>query len=336
MKFVPTIMLFCQISEVFRDCSLHGETENHKDSPSSAVTDAYGDSRHKRSSSKWKDDLSPASSMVTESNHASELISGSKLPTGEMTMSEEMDLLVEQVKMLVGDIAFSTSTLKRLLKQSVNDPNALKTQIQNLELEIQEKRRQMRILEQRIIQSNEASVSNASLVDMQQNQKLLEESSYAKELASVVAIELKNLAGSGMQIGSVVSRKCNDAVKPDDLKIELQASKQREAALEAALAKKEFAEEEYRKKVEEAKKREASLENDLVNMWVLVAKLKKEGGAIPDSKSEESVNVGDIGSGQKINGFDVKDVLMETESLENIRSVHDTTKEEPLVSRLMV
>ncbi|GAB4849805.1 Kinesin-like protein KIN-7D, mitochondrial [Ancistrocladus abbreviatus] len=69
------------------------------------------------------------------------------------------------------------------------------------------------------------------------------------------------------------------------MKIELQASKQREAALEAALAEKEFAEEECRKKVDEAKKREASLKNDLANIWVLVAKLKKEGGAIPDSKS---------------------------------------------------
>ncbi|GAB4854400.1 hypothetical protein Ancab_022986 [Ancistrocladus abbreviatus] len=39
------------------------------------------------------------------------------------------------------------------------------------------------------------------------------------------------------------------------------ASKEREAALEAALAEKEFAEEECRKKVDEAKKREASLEN---------------------------------------------------------------------------
>ncbi|GAB4856778.1 Kinesin-like protein KIN-7K, chloroplastic [Ancistrocladus abbreviatus] len=56
-----------------------------------------------------------------------------------------------------------------------------------------------------------------------------------------------------------------------------QASKQREAALEAALAEKEFAEEECRKKVDEAKKSEASLENDLANMWVLVAKLKKRG-----------------------------------------------------------
>lgn len=41
-------------------------------------------------------------------------------------------------------------------------------QIQSLEREIQEKRRQMSVLEQRIIESGEASVANASLVDMQQ------------------------------------------------------------------------------------------------------------------------------------------------------------------------
>ncbi|XP_074284481.1 kinesin-like protein KIN-7D, mitochondrial [Silene latifolia] len=83
-------------------------------------------------------------------------------------MNDEMDLIVEQVKMLAGEIAFSTSTLKRLMDQSVNDPDASKTQIQNLEREIQEKRKQMRLLEQRIIQSGETSVANASLIDMQQ------------------------------------------------------------------------------------------------------------------------------------------------------------------------
>ena len=41
-------------------------------------------------------------------------------------------------------------------------------QIQNLEREIQEKRRQMMALEQRIIESGEASISNSSLVEMQQ------------------------------------------------------------------------------------------------------------------------------------------------------------------------
>ncbi|GAB4854214.1 hypothetical protein Ancab_022801 [Ancistrocladus abbreviatus] len=48
------------------------------------------------------------------------------------------------------------------------------------------------------------------------------------------------------------------------------ASKQREAALEVTLAEKEFPEKECRKKVDGAKKREASLENDLANMWVTI------------------------------------------------------------------
>lgn len=46
-----------------------------------------------------------------------------------MTASDEMDLLVEQVKMLTGEIAFSTSTLKRLVEQSVNDPNGSKIHV---------------------------------------------------------------------------------------------------------------------------------------------------------------------------------------------------------------
>jgi len=50
-------------------------------------------------------------------------------PQDEITISDEMDLLVEQVKMLAGEIAFSTSTLKRLVEQSVNDPDASKTQV---------------------------------------------------------------------------------------------------------------------------------------------------------------------------------------------------------------
>ncbi|XP_074338088.1 kinesin-like protein KIN-7D, mitochondrial isoform X2 [Apium graveolens] len=87
---------------------------------------------------------------------------------GGMTMSDQMDLLVEQAKMLAGEIAFSTSTLKRLKEQYANDPENLKPQIQKLEREIQEKTRQMRMFERRMAESGESSGTNASLVDMQQ------------------------------------------------------------------------------------------------------------------------------------------------------------------------
>ncbi|XP_020239431.1 kinesin-like protein KIN-7D, mitochondrial isoform X2 [Cajanus cajan] len=413
---------------------------------------------------------------------------------GGMTMSDEMDLLVEQVKMLAGDIAFSTSSLKRLMEQSVNDPESSKIQIENLEQDIEEKRKQMMVLEQRIVESGESSVANSSLVEMQQtitrlmtqcdekafeleiksadnrvlqeqldnkcsenrelqekvklleqhlatvtggtssvltdqcpsgehidelkrkiqsqeieneklkleqvhlseensglhvqNQKLSEEASYAKELASAAAVELKNLAGEVTKLSlqnaklekelmaardlansrngvvqtvNGVNRKYNDArsgrkgrissraneslgvgldefeswsLDASDLKMELQARKQREAALEAALAEKEFLEEEYRKKVEEAKNREASLENDLANMWVLVAKLKKEGGAVPESNIDiKEVDVEAHTNDPKSNDIEgsivPKEPVMDVSIPEN-----EVTNEEPLVVRL--
>ncbi|KAL2512334.1 Kinesin motor family protein [Abeliophyllum distichum] len=485
--------------DVVRDGSLLPDGEHQKDSLSSAFvpTDAYC-FNHRRSSSKWNDDISQAGSTITETTQAGELISGSscalQLPRDGMTMSDEMDLLVEQIKVLAGEIAFSTSTLKRLVEQSVNDPKSSKTQIKKLECEIQEKREQMRVLEQRIVESGEASVANASLVEMQQtvmklmaqysekgfeleiksadnrilqeqlqnkclenkelqekiisleqqlasvtvdksssspekclpdeyaddlkkkmqsleieneklklqhvqilednsgfrvqNQKLSEEASYAKELASAAAVELKNLAGevtklslqnaklekeiqaarelvrsSSMQTGNGSYRKYNDGQRPghrgrisgrpndvsgalhddfdlwnldpNDLRMELQARKQREATLEAALAEKEILEDEYRKKVEEAKKREAALENDLANMWVLVAQMKKEGSVIHESKTVERQN-DDI---YQVNGFDMgdvahKDTIIKDRLAQDHTSAFEIPQEQLLVVRL--
>ncbi|XP_057520798.1 kinesin-like protein KIN-7D, mitochondrial [Amaranthus tricolor] len=455
------------------DKSELGDTENNKDSPSALSDPSAADYKHKRSSSKWNDEFSGAGSLLTDSNQ------------DDITPSDEMDLLVEQVKMLAGEIAFSTSTLKRLVEQSANDPDAFQSQIHNLECEIQEKRKQMRLLEQRIIQCGEASVTSASLLDMQQtvtrlktecsqkgfeleikaadnrilqeqlqnkcaenkelqeriialekqmssmggnlsstfeqgkndeytqelkkkvqsqeveneklklehvqlleensglcvqNQKLSEEASYAKELASAAAVELKNLAAEvtklslqnaklekelqatrefshsrSSQISNGGSRKYGDGMKGgrkgrysnrandvsggfyndfdsynldlEDLKMELQARKQREAALEAALAEKEFVEEECRTKIEEAKRREASLENDLANMWVLVAKLKKEVAAVSESIGDERLSNGNITNEQKTIEVDRSD-------FNETQSTPDAPREEPLVARL--
>ncbi|XP_044509375.1 kinesin-like protein KIN-7D, mitochondrial [Mangifera indica] len=484
--------------DLLREGSLVIDSESQKDSTSASAlpSDLSYDFKHRRSSSKRNEEFSPASSTVTDSTQAGELISGSKLPACGMT-SDQMDLLVEQVKMLAGEIAFSTSNLKRLMDQSANDPDNSKVQIQNLEREIQEKRRQMQVLEQRIIESGEASVANQSMVDMQQtvmrlmtqcneksfelelksadnrilqeqlqhkcsenkelqeklnlleqrlasvtsdkssgssehgvsdeyvdelrrkvqsqeieneklklehvqlseensglrvqNQKLAEEASYAKELASAAAVELKNLAGevtklslqnaklekellagrelahsrgSAMQTMNGVNRKYSDGTRlgrkglvsgksndisgmgfddfdawnldPDDLKMELQARKQREAALQAALAEKELLEDEFRKKAEEAKKREEALENDLANMWVLVAKLKKGGGAIPELNSgDRHSNEEDRVSDPKATDIDGDTILKEKQvPIDVPKPVDEIPKEEPLVARL--
>lgn len=213
-----------------------------------------------------------------------------------------------------------------------------------------------------------------------QNQKLSEEASYAKELASAAAVELKNLAGEVTKLSlqnaklekemqaardlnsrtrkhndvqrnsrrGRVSGRANDAsgivnddfdfwnLDPDDVKMELQARKQREAILEAALAEKEILEDEYRKKVEEAKKRESALENDLANMWVLVARLKKEASIMHESKvngrqNGETDKISDV----KYGDGECKDPVV-PQAQESAVAASVVPKEEPLVVRLKV
>ncbi|XP_072958189.1 kinesin-like protein KIN-7K, chloroplastic isoform X1 [Typha angustifolia] len=439
--------------------------------PSDTLFDAH------RSSSKLNEDNSSVTTSVTESLQA------------EMSASDHMDLLFEQVKTLAGEIAFNTSTLKRLVEQSVNDPDGSKIQIQNLEREIQEKRRQMRVIEQRIAETGEGSISHASLVDMQQtimrlmtqcnekgfelelksadnrilqehlqqkclenkelqekvilleqqltsmkndksleqcakeenndlraklqfqdveneklnherlklieenswllsqNKKLAEEASYAKELASAAAVELKNLAAEvtklsllnakqakelsisgnlashrtydnkaeGMKLGrkgrpASRGREVGGSIYDDvecwgldfeDMKIELLARKQREAALEDALAEKELLEEEYKRKLDVAKKRELALENDLAGMWVLVAKLKR--GALDISElnvDERCSKAADVTYDQKenydgnsnplLNGRQVSDFLAKSINTQEDRN----SQLEPVLGRL--
>ena len=128
---------------------------------------------------------------------------------------------------------------------------------------------------------------------------LSEEAAYAKELASSAAVELKNLAEEitrlskqnarqakelvalqhpGRRSGRRLSRgpeESMDSPEVDELRTELLAKRQREAALQAALVEKEEAEEEMRRRYEETRRREMALENELAGMWVVVARLKK-------------------------------------------------------------
>ncbi|EPS62945.1 hypothetical protein M569_11843, partial [Genlisea aurea] len=151
------------------------DVEIPKDSPSSALSGASEafDFKHRRSFSKWNDDKSQSRCAITDSSHPGDLICGSsfvsKMPLdGGVTMSDQIDLMVEQVKMLNGEIALSTSTLKRLVEQMADDPENSKPQIENLEHEINAKRKQIRILERQIVECREASVADASMVEMQQ------------------------------------------------------------------------------------------------------------------------------------------------------------------------
>ncbi|XP_014495926.1 kinesin-like protein KIN-7K, chloroplastic [Vigna radiata var. radiata] len=165
------------------------------------------------------------------------------------------------------------------------------------------------------------------------NQKLAEESSYAKGLASAAAVELKALseevaklmnqnerlaAELGASKNSTTERRASGTVhngrreshvrvrrndqggSNTNIKRELALSKERELSYEAVLLEKDHKEAELQRKIEESKQREAYLENELANMWVLVAKLKKSQGA----ETETDVS-GSTRESVQMNGFDV-------------------------------
>jgi len=51
-----------------------------------------------------------------------------ELQTGT-TMADQIDLLREQFKMLAGEVAFCTSSLKRLIEQSASSPEDVQIQV---------------------------------------------------------------------------------------------------------------------------------------------------------------------------------------------------------------
>ena len=169
------------------------------------------------------------------------------------------------------------------------------------------------------------------------SQKLAEESSYAKGLASAAAVELKALSEEVAKLMNQNERlsaelaaqkntpnhrramstprngrrdghakRADQGVSPAaDFKRELALSRERELSYEAALLEKDQREAELHRKVEESKQREADLENELANMWVLVAKLKKSQGGesdVSDSTRET----------QKVDSFEIWNDSVET------------------------
>ncbi|XP_078447884.1 kinesin motor family protein isoform X2 [Wolffia australiana] len=138
---------------------------------------------------------------------------------------------------------------------------------------------------------------------LEEKKQLAEEAAYAKELASSAGEELKNLAEEVTRLSKQNARQARElmALQPgrraarrparpgseggpgvDELRAELVARRQREAALEAALAEREEAEEELRRRFEEARRREAALEGELAGMWVVVARLRRGSEVGPD------------------------------------------------------
>ncbi|XXG87049.1 hypothetical protein AAC387_Pa11g1835 [Persea americana] len=489
-------------TSVDSESSVSGSPASCSQSSQSKILDMK-DGRRK-SVSRRGDDPSSIVDSFPERTQAGDLFSATArgcrlLPTGT-TITDQMDLLREQVKMLAGEVALCTSSLKRLSEQAASSPGNSHLQEQMLKLkdEINEKKVQMRALEQRMLGSIDVSLSTSNSIEMSQmlsklatqlnektfeleiksadnrilqeqlqmktsenaemqemilllrqqlrsildknsshptqiadsnvsmfrncfpeasrenggwrdglseetfvdgntprsvislqgflskedfkgrstdiplnsevimqaaeienlkqekvrlteekdgleihSQKLAEEASYAKELAAAAAVELKNLAEEVTKLSyqnaeltsdlaaakelvlcrtscpryTTLDGKHSNSVRPDaclrisengvsidQLQKELLARCQREASLEAALSEKDQREVELQKRMEVAKRHEEDLENELSNMWVLVAKMRKT-GIISEESSFEEGNTFGISQTEVRNGF---------------------------------
>ncbi|XP_062159390.1 kinesin-like protein KIN-7C, mitochondrial [Alnus glutinosa] len=432
----------------------------------------------RRKSVSRRGDESAVIDSFPEATQAGDLFSvsvgGRRLPLTGTTITDQMDLLCEQVKMLAGEVALCTSSLKRLSEEAGSNPDdsQLREQMQKLKDEISEKKRQIRVLEQRMIGSVEMtphtsniieksqavsklasqlnektfeleiksadnrilqeqlqmkisenaemqetilllrqqlnSLSDNSYCNLQQiddagaptfktcseqllqnkieevkgfgsyeencadentptsvmslnriyslddykecsndwknqvhmqaaeienlkqekvrlteekdgleiqTQKLAEEASYAKELAAAAAVELRNLAEEVTKLSyenakltgdltaareghcrsiccqrsalyDIKQNSTKDGVLVEEFQKELNARKQREAVLETALSERDQIESGLQRRLDEAKQREEDLENELANMWVLVAKLRMSGTNADDMASK--------------------------------------------------
>ncbi|KAE8100703.1 hypothetical protein FH972_018571 [Carpinus fangiana] len=444
----------------------------------------------RRKSVSRRGDESAVIDSFPETTQAGDLFSatvrGCRLPPTGTTITDQMDLLCEQVKMLAGEVALCTSSLKRLSEEAGSNPDdsQMMEQMQKLKDEISDKKRQIRVLEQRMIGSVEMtphttniseksqalsklasqlnektfeleiksadnrilqeqlqmkisenaemqetilllrqqlnSFSDNSSCNLQQiadagaptfkmcseqllenkieegkgfslyeencadentptsvmslnriysledykecnndlknqvhmqaaeienlkqekvtlteekdgleiqTQKLAEEASYAKELAGAAAVELRNLAEEVTKLsyenarltGDLTAaregncrsiccqrsalydfkqnstigaradghpRKSEDGVLVEEFQKELNARKQREAVLETALSERDQIECDLQRRLDEAKQHEEELENELSNMWVLVAKLRLSGTNTDDMASK--------------------------------------------------
>lgn len=163
-SFNPTMSLDTEISPNASPASAGSNTPQ---------TELFTEGRgRRRSFSKKVDEITPMIESFPQFTQAGELFSATvhrrrPPPSGE-TVADQMDLLREQVKMLAGEVAFGTSSLKRMSEQAMvnTDDVQLQAQMGRTKEEIQEKRRQMEVLEKRIVEAGKAALNNASPVEL--------------------------------------------------------------------------------------------------------------------------------------------------------------------------
>ncbi|KAI5059519.1 hypothetical protein GOP47_0025838 [Adiantum capillus-veneris] len=171
-SFNPTMSLDAEISPNASPASAGSNTPHCE-----SMSESRG---RRRSFSRKADEVTPMIESFPQFTQAGELFSATMHyrrppPSGE-TVADQMDLLREQVKMLTGEVALCTSSLKRMSEQAIvngGDDTQLQAQMERTKNEIQEKRRQIQVLEKRIVEAGKAALNNASPVELSETMSKL-------------------------------------------------------------------------------------------------------------------------------------------------------------------
>ncbi|XP_014504727.1 kinesin-like protein KIN-7C, mitochondrial isoform X2 [Vigna radiata var. radiata] len=170
------------------------------------------DMKDSRRNSVSRKDNAPAINSFPGRTQAGDLFSltvgGRELPPTGTTVTDQMDLLREQVKMLAGEVAFCISSLRRLSEEAANKPEDIQLQedMHKLKGEISQKKNQIRILEQRMIGSLGHAPSNSEMsqalskLTTELNEKIFElEIKSADNRILQEQLQLKNSENAEMQ-----------------------------------------------------------------------------------------------------------------------------------------
>ncbi|XP_019456134.1 PREDICTED: kinesin-like protein KIN-7E, chloroplastic isoform X2 [Lupinus angustifolius] len=204
-------------TNVDTELSTNGSPASSSKSPGKVILVDVKDS-HRNSVSR-KDDVQALNSFPGRTQ-AGDLFSGTVggryIPPSGTTVTDQMDLLREQVKVLAGEVAFCFSSLKRLNDEAAKKPEDihLQEEMHKLKVEISQKKNQIRILEQRMIGSLGHAPSNSEMsqalskLTTELNEKIFElEIKSADNRILQEQLQLKNSENAEMQETILSQRK---------------------------------------------------------------------------------------------------------------------------------
>ncbi|KAL6633445.1 hypothetical protein ACP70R_026116 [Stipagrostis hirtigluma subsp. patula] len=213
-------------------------------------------------------------------------------------LKEQLSQALEAKDLLSNSIIHNNRGVNHEVEHRADQEKAVPREVPTEPLQKLSKSVEIDELKQKVSELTEVKVQLEA-----RNQKLLEECTYAKGLASAAGVELKalseevtklmnqneKLVAELASVRSPTPRRVSSGprgTRRDSInrrhepasRRDTNTSYEREKALENMLMEKEQKEAELQRKIEESKKKEASLETELANMWVLVSKLKKSQG----------------------------------------------------------